>query len=171
MLSFPSHLFKCHLRDWKVGVRDSPRKPFAHQECSAAEQRSGATRCRAGLDENTQEAVMLWVSFRESREPFQTVHITHNETIAMCWRGLVYGVLSHVICWLESSLGQGNYNWCPGTHSSLCLKMSLTYKQVLTGDLLCEYLFHVGCKEKHTCTHIITWQWMHFNLDITAWPG
>ncbi|EPQ11289.1 Adenylate kinase isoenzyme 5 [Myotis brandtii] len=50
---------RCHLRDWKVGVRDSPRKPFAHQECSAAEQRSGATRCRAGLDENTQEAVML----------------------------------------------------------------------------------------------------------------
>lgn len=87
--------------------------------------------------------------FRESRESFQTVHITHNDTIAMCWRGLVYDALFHVICLLESSLGQGNYNWCPGTHSSLCLKTSLTYKQVLIGDLPCEYLFHVGNLNKN----------------------
>lgn len=31
--------------------------------------------------------------------------------------------------------------------------MSLTYKQVLIGDLPCEYLFHVGCKEKTQTYH------------------
>ena len=69
----------------------------------------------------------------------------------------MYDVLFHVICLLESSLGQGNYNWCPGTHSSLCLRTSLTDKQVLVGDLPCECLFHEGCNEnthKHIFIHL-----------------
>lgn len=61
----------------------------------------------------------------------------------------MYDVLFHVICLLESSLGQGNYNWCPGTHSSLCLRTSLTDKQVLVGDLPCECLFHEGSLNKN----------------------
>lgn len=81
----------------------------------------------------------------------------------------MYDVLFHVICLLESSLGQGNYNWCPGTHSSLCLRMSLTDKQVLVGDLPCECLFHEGCNE-NTHKRIIIWYCLHFAGDTLKFP-
>ena len=87
----------------------------------------------------------------------------------------MYDVLFHVICLLESSLGQGNYNWCPGTHSSLCLRTSLTDKQVLVGDLPCECLFHEGCNE-NTHKHISVPQTLQvgpFSVDVSAeeWKG
>lgn len=66
-------------------------------------------------------------------------------------------------------MGQGNYNWCPGTHSSLCLRMSLTYKQVLIGDLPCEYLFHVGCKETHKHTHTETHRYMALDAFVSRY--
>lgn len=143
------HLTDHHLKNWNVVVRNSPRKPFAHQECAAADSDLSHNSAELDLTRTLRKLSCYECHFRESRESFQTVHITHNDTIAMCWRGLVCDALFHVICLLESSWGQGNYNWCPGTHSSLCLKMSLTYKQVLIGDLPCEYLFHVDSLNKN----------------------
>lgn len=148
-------------------VRNSPGKPFAHQECSAAEQWSRATTVRSWTWREHSGSCHAVSVISGKAENLSKLHVIHNDTIAMCWRGLVCDVLFHVICLLESSLGQDNYNWCPGTHSSLCLRMSLTYKQVLVGDLPCEYLFHEGCKENK---HIINWHWMYFGLDIIKLP-
>lgn len=104
--------------------------------------------CRAGLT-GTPRKRSCWVSFQGKQSIFP--NCAHNSQWYHCYvlKRTRVDVLSHVICLLESSLGQGNYNWCPETHSSLCLKMSLTYKQVLVGDLPCEYLFRVDSLNKN----------------------
>lgn len=57
-----SHFHLTHLRlppKRLLVVKNSPGKPFAHQECSTAERDLEPQQCRAVLDENTQEAPML----------------------------------------------------------------------------------------------------------------
>lgn len=111
----------------------SPGKRSAHQECSAAD-----------LQPHSAE-----LHLTRTLGELSCCECPHCAHLPQCRHCCVLtrtsaDTLSHVICWLGSSWGQDNYNSCPGTHSSLCLRTSLTYKQALTGDHPCEYLFHVG---------------------------